>query len=169
MAELNTKLSYGAGAKAGLYAGIIFAIAEMILNVFMGKSFFGPLRLIGSMILGAEALNPRYSLAVSAVTGMAWHLLLSVAFGLVFILSLSIIKQRSASPAATVSYATVFGFLLWIVNFRIIAPAFWPQFQNVNAFWNGFVAHTFFFGTVLGIYLNNYRTSGYVAAPRHAA
>lgn len=48
------------------------------------------------------------------------------------------------------------GLPLWLVNFYIIAPAVFPWFTNANPVVQ-FLAHTFFFGTALGIYLERVR------------
>jgi hypothetical protein len=50
----------------------------------------------------------------------------------------------------------VLGLPLWLVNFYIIAPAVFPWFTNANPVVQ-FLAHTFFFGTALGIYLERVR------------
>jgi hypothetical protein len=41
---------------------------------------------------------------------------------------------------------------LWLVNFCIIVPTVFPQFSQFNQFWNGFVAHSVFYGAVLGLF-----------------
>ncbi len=53
---------------------------------------------------------------------------------------------------ALIGVATVFGFALWIVNFYVVAPILFPWFGMANPVVQ-FFAHTFFFGTVLGLVL----------------
>ena len=141
------------GVAGGVISGIVFAMAEMILNVLMGKPFFGPLRLIGSIVLGEQALAPSYPLASAAVVGVIVHMILSMIFGLVFIYLLAAARQVWASTGRLLAYGTLFGLALWVVNFVILAPALFPQFTMVNQFWNGFFAHTFFFGSTIGLYV----------------
>ncbi len=54
-----------------------------------------------------------------------------------------------------VGAATAYGLLLWLVNFYLIARvAGWDWFPDgADQFWQGFIAHTFVFGSLLGIYL----------------
>jgi uncharacterized membrane protein YagU involved in acid resistance len=148
------------GVVGGVISGIIFAMAEMILNVLMGKPFFGPLRLIGSILLGQQALAPTYPLASAAVVGLIVHMIMSMVFGLIFIYLLAAVRQVQTSTGRLLAYGSLFGLALWVVDFLILAPALFPQFTMVNQFWNGFFAHTFFFGTMIGGYVS-------IAIPKH--
>jgi len=142
------------GVVGGIIAGIIFAMAEMILNVLMGKPFFGPLKLISSIVLGQQALAPTYPLVSAAIIGLIVHMIMSMIFGLIFIYLLAAVKQIQASTGRLLVYGSLFGLALWVVNFLILAPMLFPQFTMVNQFWNGFFAHTFFFGTMIGGYMS---------------
>jgi uncharacterized membrane protein YagU involved in acid resistance len=142
------------GIAGGIISGIIFAMAEMILNVLMGKPFFGPLKLISSIVLGQPALAPTYPLISAAVVGLIVHMIMSMMFGLVFIFLLAAVRQVQASTGRLLVYGWLFGLALWVVDFLILAPLLFPQFTTVNQLWNGFVAHTFFFGAMLGGYVS---------------
>lgn len=148
------------GVEGGILSGIIFALAEMILNALMGKPFFGPLRLIGSIVLGQQALMPSYSIISAAVVGLVVHMIMSMTFGLIFVYLLAVLKQIQAPTGLLLAYGWLFGLALWVVNFLILAPVLFPQFTRVNQFWNGFFAHTFFFGTMIGGYVS-------IAKPKH--
>ena len=145
------------GIVGGIVAGIVFAVAEMVMAVLMGGDFFGPLRMIGSIVLGTVALSPTYPLGTAVVAGVVVHMILSAIYGVVFVYLLAFANQLGTSTSPLLLYGSVFGLALWVLNFLIIAAIAWPQFTMVDQFWMGFVAHTFFFGTVLG---------GYVAATR---
>lgn len=145
------------GVVGGTSAGIIFAITEMLMNFAMGRPFLGPLRLISTMVLGPQAIEPSYPWTTVLLRGGAVHLVLSAFFGVIFMYLLAAVRLLGSGTGRLVVYGTLYGFLLWVVNFVIIAPIFFPQFTPVDQFWNGFVAHTFFYGTILG---------GYVAAVR---
>jgi hypothetical protein len=43
-----------------------------------------PLRMIGAMVLGEQALDPGYPLMTAAMTGMVVHLILSIVFTGIF-------------------------------------------------------------------------------------
>lgn len=148
----NTGWIIRQGVSYGILAGIIFAMGEMFINLFMGKDFFGPLRLIGSMVLGTQALMPTYSLLVAGLVGVIVHMMMSMIFGLIFFALLTVFKQRSASSLGLLVYGSIFGLLLWVINFLIIAPILFPQFGMVSQLWNGFFAHTFLFGSMIGLF-----------------
>jgi uncharacterized membrane protein YagU involved in acid resistance len=154
----TTPLDVGAlavkGAIGGLISGIVFAMAEMFLNLFMGKPFLGPLRLISTIVLGKQAAGPDFPLATSLGVGLITHMMMSIIFGLVFVLLLAVFRQLSSSTGRLLALGSIYGLGLWVVNFIILAPIFFPQFGNVNPFWNGFFAHTVFFGTAIGLYFS---------------
>jgi uncharacterized membrane protein YagU involved in acid resistance len=143
------------GLIGGIVAGIVFAISEMLINVILGEPFLGPLRLISSIALGTEALQPTYSIVTAGLVGLIVHMILSMIYGLIFVFILKWIGQLHVSTGLLLLYGSLFGLVLWLVNFMVIVPAAFPQFTQVNQLWNGFVAHTFFFGAVLGAYVAN--------------
>lgn len=145
------------GIIGGLLAGLAFIIAEMIINTALGKPGFGPPRLIASIVLGKAALMPAYPAAKAIIIGFIVHFILAALFGVIVLAVLGVVRgvvpRLMASPSLLVLYGAVAGCLLWVVNFLLIAPRVFPQFTMVNQFWNGFIAHTVFFGLVLGGYL----------------
>lgn len=153
------------GAIGGVIAGLIFALFEMVMaTVLMGaEAFFMPLRMIGAIALGAGALEPSYSLATAAIAGLVVHMILSPIFGVVFALLASLAPAARRMPGALIAAAGVYGLLLWIVNFFVIAPlAGWVWFPNGTNAVVQIIAHAAFFGAVLGLYLTR------AAAPRPA-
>lgn len=141
------------GIVLGILAGIVFLSADMVMNSMLGTPFFRLLRLISSVVLDKRELDPSYSFTAVVTVGLIIHVALSGLYGLIF----GFVASWSAGSLATSSllvYGSLFGFLLWLVNFYLIAPVAFPQFTQINQFWNGFVAHTFFYGTVLGWYLS---------------
>ncbi len=156
--QLGSILKPGIGY--GILAGIVFAMGEMFINLFMGKDFFGPLRLIGSMVLGTQALMPSYSLLVAGFTGLMVHMMMSAIFGLVFFALLELLKQRAASTISLLVFGSLYGLLLWVVNFLVVAPRLFPQFAMVSQLWNGFFSHTFLFGSMIGLFAMISRPQG---------
>jgi hypothetical protein len=135
------------GAIAGIIAGLVFAAFEMVASAFMmgSAAFFMPLRMIGAIALGSEALEPGYSLLTAGLAGLIVHMILSVIYGLVFAAIATVLR----GPVAFVGLGSVFGFALWIVNFYAIARFAFPWFLEANPIVQ-FIGHTFFFGAVLG-------------------
>ena len=145
------------GAVGGLIAGAVFAMFEMVIAAVQngGAAFFMPLRMIGAMVLGAEALEPSYELATAAPVGALVHMALSVIFGILFGLALSAIPALGRAAGGLVVAGAVYGLLLWLANFYAIAPpAGWDWFPEGTDKLVQFLAHTVFFGAVLGLYLN---------------
>jgi hypothetical protein len=62
----------------------------------------------------------------------------------------SAIEALRENRTLLIGAATAAGFALWIVNFYVIAPFAFPWFAMANPVVQ-FLAHAFFFGTVLGL------------------
>jgi uncharacterized membrane protein YagU involved in acid resistance len=153
------------GALGGLIAGIAFALFEMIITAILmgGDAFFMPLRMIGAIVLGQQALMPEYDLATAAVVGLVVHMMLSIIFGIVFAVVAALVPALAQSTGALLVSASAYGFLIWLVNFYLIARiAGWNWFPDETNVAVQFVAHTFLFGTVLGWVLDR------AVAPRRA-
>ncbi len=145
------------GIVGGMIAGIVFLLFEMFVSVALGGPFLMPLIMIGSIVLGTQALSPAFPLATAALAGIFLHLTLSAIFGVTFVYLLAFGRQLGASGPMLLLYGSLFGLALWIVNFQILGRFLWPQFLMADQLWMGFIAHTFFYGTVIG---------GYIAAVR---
>ncbi len=129
------------GMIGGLLAGLVFIVAEMIMNAALGKPFFGPPRLISSIVLGKAALMPTYSAAKAIIIGYILHFILAMLFGVItlalFEAARAAVPRLGASPAMVLLYGAVAGCALWVIDFLIIAPVAFPQLTKVNQFWNG--------------------------------
>ena len=149
------------GLVGGLVAGISFAIFEMIVALIATGSFFGPLRMIGATGIGQQALSPDYPLGIVALTGVGIHLAFSVVMGLVLGLIMSAAPSLAGRRGLMAFIGSVYGLLIWLVMFYLVAPAAgWNWFpERANAFWQGFVAHTFLYGAILGLWLSTSRSA----------
>jgi hypothetical protein len=143
-----------AGSLLGISAGGIFLIFEMTVAGNVGPSAFGPLRMISAMVLGEGALpgQPTMNLPIVVPVSLVVHFALSAVYGAAFGTVARSIGALKGSRRALVGAATAFGFALWIVNFYVIAPVLFPWFGMANPVVQ-FIAHTFFFGTTLGLML----------------
>jgi uncharacterized membrane protein YagU involved in acid resistance len=140
------------GAIMGLVAGLIFAAFEMIMAAILQGNAFGPIRMIGAIVLGQQAIDPAYSFATAILTGLVVHLVLSTIYGLIFGAIMMALPQGRQNRMNVIWIATAFGLLLWLANFYVVAPLLFPWFTNANPLVQ-FVAHTFFYGTALGLLL----------------
>lgn len=153
--EVGAWLRYG--IPAGIAAGLVFAMFEMVMAALLSGSeaLFNPLRMIAAIGLGSSALTPASSLLAAGGAGLVIHVLMSMLYGVVAAAALSLVPQLSASRSTVLVSASVAGVLLWIVNFYVISPAFgWTWFPDKANPTVQFFAHTFFFGTVLGFVLD---------------
>jgi hypothetical protein len=145
------------GLIGGIIAGIVFAAFEMVMAAILDgpDMVFMPLRMIGGIALGQQALDPGFSLVVAGVAGLVVHLVLSAVYGIGVAGVARYIPALASSAVALIGWASVAGLGLWVVNFYVIAPiGGWNWFpEGTNAVVQ-VIAHTFFYGTVLGIYLN---------------
>lgn len=138
------------GVIGGIVAGLVFAAFEMIVSAMMmgGAAFFMPLRMIGAIVLGAAALEPTYSLWAAGLAGLIVHVVLAVIYGGIF----ATLFGGLRSAVADIATGAAYGLALWLVNFYVIAPIAFPWFTEANPVVQ-FIAHTFFFGAVLGWYV----------------
>jgi hypothetical protein len=146
-----------AGIIGGVVAGIVFAVFEMIMAVVLsgGEAFFMPLRMIGGIALGPAALDPSTPLLIAGGVGILIHMALSMVYGLAVAGALATIRALSRSTASILVVASLAGFALWIVNFFVLARIFgWNWFPDTQNEVVQFVAHTFMFGTTLGLVLD---------------
>jgi hypothetical protein len=145
------------GAVGGVGAGIVFAMFEMITALVLDgpDAFFMPLRMIGGIGFGPSAVDPATSLLSAGGAGIVIHMILSMMYGIVVAGVLSLVPRLSTSRSAVLISASIAGVVLWLVNFYGLAPVFgWTWFPDKTNAVVQFVAHTFFFGTVLGFVLD---------------
>jgi hypothetical protein len=144
------------GAMFGIAAGLVFAAFEMVASAaLMGAgAFFMPLRMIGAIALGSAALDPSYPLAFAGLAGLVVHVALSVIYGMIFAVIVGGLRSRMWDTVL----GGLFGLFLWVFNFYVVAPRAFPWFLESNPFVQ-FVAHTFFFGAVLGYLVWRARTA----------
>lgn len=138
------------GAIAGVVAGVVFAAFEMVVSAIMmgAAAFWMPLRMIGAVALGRQAIDPGSSLIAAGAAGLAVHVALAAIYGAVFAAIAGGLRSRPAMIGAACAY----GFALWLLNFHVIAPAAFPWFGDASPAVQ-FIAHTVFFGSVLGFAL----------------
>ena len=142
-----------AGIVGGVVAGIVFAMFQMIMAAVLdgADAFFMPLRMIGAIALGPSALDPSSSLLTAGVAGLLIHMALSMMYGVAVAALLAYVPALSRSLTSTVAVASLAGFVLWVVNFFILADVFgWTWFPESQDVAVQFVAHTVMYGSVLG-------------------
>jgi hypothetical protein len=164
MARVATRFGLGTIVTTGIIAALIFAGFEMLAAAMMmgAEAATMPLRMIGAMVLGAEALEPGYSLAIAALTGVIVHLVLSIFFtGLFAAVAPSMLAALGVGTTSGTLAAAgiVFGIVLWLANFYLVAPvAGWTWFPERTDPIIQMLAHAVFFGCVAGWMLGRRRS-----------
>jgi uncharacterized membrane protein YagU involved in acid resistance len=128
------------GAIGGFLAGLVFIGVTMWFATTQGSAALGPAKMISTIALGAGALQGG---SASAPLGVVIHVVLSIVYGMVFALFVG--KMRTNGTVALLG--TVYGALLYVVNFLVLSPLLFPAFQMANQPFE-LLAHTVF-GTLL--------------------
>jgi len=138
--EMHQGTDWKAAAWAGLIAGIVFMIAEMLMVMaFEGQSPWAPPRMIAAMVLGQGVLPPPADFDLKIVmAAMGVHFPLAVVYGL---LLGWIVHRVGAGVALLIGVA--FGLAIYLINFYPIAAAAFPWFAMARG-WIGVASHILF-------------------------
>lgn len=132
------------GVIGGLVSGMVFVGVTMWFASTMpdGKAEM-PLRMMSTIVKGSDAMA-----AGTTSVGLGWvvHLVLSMAFGIVFALLVPMLRTNGTVALA----GTVYGALLYVVNFLVLAPLIFTVFRDANQPFELF-AHIVF-GTLLSFF-----------------
>lgn len=146
------------GALAGLLAGIALGLAQLVISAAFGESALTPFRLVCALLFGSPLPVQSLSNAWVILMGGSIHLLISVLFGVVFALVLSLGWQLSARRWVLIGYGALFGFFLYEVSFLAVLPVFYPGlegwFDLENQLTKGIVAYALVYGPVLALSLS---------------
>jgi hypothetical protein len=150
--ELHSVTDWKAGAWAGVIAGLVFLMLEMVL-VWMaqGQSPFGPPHMMAAMVLGKEVLPPPdtwapFDLKI-VMTAMMIHFPVSIAYGL-----LGAWLVHRFDWAVGLMIGAALGLAIYVVNFYMIAPVAFPWFE-MGRNWIGAFSHLMFGAVLAGAYI----------------
>lgn len=148
MASENRR-SVSEGIAAGLVAGVIFAVMEILGAAMMGEPALMPVRMFASVVLGKGAMEG--PLGTALVVGTVAHLGLSAFFGIVYgLLGARASEATRTSFGRQAGLGILFGLALWFVNFQIIARILYPWFLGAPQFLQAMM-HGLFFGLPLAL------------------
>lgn len=138
------RLDWQAAVYAGLIAGVVFMMMEMIMVwLFLGQSPWGPPRMIAAMVLGQEVLPPPATFDIGVLlVAMVIHFILAVIYGFIFGWIV-----HSMSMGIAVLVGAGLGLAIYLINFYPIAAALFPWFAQARN-WVSIVSHVVF-GAVL--------------------
>jgi hypothetical protein len=113
------------GAGGGLVAGVLFAVATMWFVTSIDQPARMPLLMISTIVLGDDAMA---SGDADEGIGLAVHLVLSIIFGVVF----ALVAGRLRTNGAVMLAGLLYGALLYLVNFQILARVAFTTFKMAN-------------------------------------
>jgi hypothetical protein len=116
------------GAAAGLVAGQVFILVNMFAAQSAGKPPIAPFLAISTLFRFSEMpiMEPAAAVPAEVVIGLNVHLLLSALFGIGFALIAPLLR----SSWALVAGGLVYGLLLYVINFQVVARVFFPWFVD---------------------------------------
>ncbi|MBI3910316.1 MAG: hypothetical protein HY320_05210 [Armatimonadetes bacterium] len=98
--------------------------------------------------------------------GLIVHAAISIFWGVVYNIGLGWRLGMNATWQALAGMG--FGLAIWLVDFYILAPLFWPWFKDANPIAQ-FIIHVFFYGLPLGLALAAFWVRQPVACRRAVA
>jgi uncharacterized membrane protein YagU involved in acid resistance len=128
------------GTIGGVLAGLVFAGVTMWFAHSTGGKPDMPLRMISTIVKGDGAMAAG---TTSPALGAVVHVVLSALFGMVFALAVPRFRTNGTVALA----GTLYGLLLYLVNFLVLTPLAFTVFRNANQPFEVF-AHVVF-GTLL--------------------
>lgn len=146
----TTKRSAKEGLSFGLVAGVLFATMQIAGSAMMGQAPLMPLRMFASVLVGHGAMQSP-SLGSVVVVGILVHLILSAGFGLIYgIVNARLSSKTETSWGRQTALGLLFGAMLWLVNFQIVARILYPWFLTTPQLLQ-MAMHAMFFGLPLGL------------------
>jgi hypothetical protein len=143
---MSKALDWKAAIWAGIVAGVVFMMLEMLLvQFFEPMSMWAPPRMIAAMVMGQGVLPPPDSFDFMAfMVAMLIHFPLSIILALILGW---IISRWSMDLVPAIIAGTVFGLVVYVVNFYGFTAIF-PWFADARG-WIAIFSHAMF-GLVLG-------------------
>jgi len=144
---MTKSLDWKAAIWAGVVAGIVFMMLEMLLVQFLQPmSMWGPPRMIAAIAMGPNVLPPpdTFDFMVLMVA-MIIHFVLSIAYAL--ILGWIVSRWDMGLGGASI-VGLVFGLVIYVINFYGFTAVF-PWFAEARG-WIAIFSHAMF-GLALGL------------------
>ncbi|MFT6445807.1 MAG: putative membrane protein YagU involved in acid resistance [Afipia broomeae] len=149
-ATLHGRVDWKAAILAGLIAGVVFLMIEMILVAVTSGSPWGPPRMMAAMVMGEGVLPPPATFDVMIMmVAMVVHVILSILLAVVFAWVLS---RWRLSAGAAVALGGAFGLLVYLVNFYPVAAILFPWFAMARN-WISIISHVAFGAVLAWAYL----------------
>lgn len=148
-AGTHRRIDWQSAVWAGVIAGAVFMMMEMVLVwMVMGMSPWAPPRMMAAMVLGKQVLPPPADFSFVVMTvAMMIHIPLSIVYGLILASAVHRLQMGAAVLAGM-----VFGVMLYLVNFYLVATLLFPWFTEARN-WISVVSHVVFGVVLAGVYV----------------
>lgn len=141
-------LSYiRAGAAGGTVAALILLAYQILLG--STSNVLTAFKMPASITLGQATMSKMAPVPIVVAAGLVNNVIIGAWWGLVFGFLLALGGSRWAS-GGIVTLAMVFGSLIWLLSFYLIAPLIWPWLRPLSSV-RLFIGHVFLFGLPLGL------------------
>jgi hypothetical protein len=123
------------GLLFGLAAGVVLALAEVVLAVATGDSALRPVRMSAGVALGPPAFTPRVSTGTALLVGLGVHFALSAVAGLVYsFLDAMLPPDGRGRWEFQAAVGMLYGIAVWLVSFQFVGRGYYPWFLEVAQF-----------------------------------
>ncbi|GAB3626828.1 membrane protein [Pandoraea terrae] len=151
-----------AAAIAGLVAGVVFLVLDLLAAWAMSGSLWGPPQMIAAIVMGRDVITqPAVFGAGVLVTALIVHFVLAAVFGLILAVIMAPFHFDSSIGMSSLVGA-VFGIALYFINFYGMTQ-FFPWFAEARG-WVTAVVHIVFGLVAADMYLRLERKEGEPAA-----
>lgn len=139
------------GLLFGLAAGVVLALAEVVLAMAAGDSPMRPVRMSAGVALGPPAFTPQVSTATALLVGLGVHLALSAVLGLLYsVLDAMLPVDGRGRWEFQAPVGMLFGIFAWLVSFQFVGRGYYPWFLDVPQF-EQIIMHAVFMGLPLAM------------------
>lgn len=139
------------GLLFGLAAGVVLALAEVVLAVATGESPMRPVRMSAAVALGPPAFTQEVAAGTALLVGLGVHLALAAVAGLVYsVLDAMLPLDGRGRWEFQSAVGMLYGIAVWLVSFQFVGRGYYPWFLEVPQF-PQIVLHSLFLGLPLAM------------------
>jgi hypothetical protein len=119
--EGKTRLALWGGTVAGLFAGFVLVVFNLVVDFARGRDPWVVLKVAAYPFLRERALGPGFDLG-PVLHGLTTHMGIAAIWGVLFGLT-----TYGMSRSATVAYGGIWGIVVWIGMFYFVLPLAWSS------------------------------------------
>lgn len=113
------------GVVGGEVAGAVFALLTVWFTTSLDMGRDMALLMMSTVASGQSSIDDG---SASVALGVGVHLTLSALFGVIF----SLVVPKMRTNGTLLLSAGVYGLIVYVVNFQVLSPLFFPVFQDAN-------------------------------------